>query len=392
MVRVTNLVKTFQDGRARIPAASGVSFEVPTGRFFTLLGPSGCGKTTTLRSIAGLERPDDGEIELDGVLVFSRHRGVHVPPNQRGIGMVFQSYAIWPHMSVFDNVAFPLRVGRGRIPRREIPDRVRRALATVRLDGLEGRPATRLSGGQQQRLALARALVREPKLLLLDEPMSNLDAKLREQMRLELRALQRHLGITTIYVTHDQTEALAMSNLVALMHEGRIVQIGTPREIYEHPVNRFVTDFIGSTNLVPGRVAGAVGGGLYRVETDSGPLVCAIHGGAAAGDEVIVSVRPEDVSIHDRQQPDGAWEATVEQVVYLGECVDCRLTAGDVPLRVRAHPSIRVRRGDRVFLTFLPERCIAMRPDGGPSGGRSAVDQPCAPEGRAGGIRDVQIG
>jgi len=368
MVRVTNLVKTYQDGRARIPAASGVSFEVPAGRFFTLLGPSGCGKTTTLRSIAGLEKPDDGEIELDGVLVFSRHRGVHVPPNLRGIGMVFQSYAIWPHMSVFDNVAFPLRVGRGRVPRREIPDRVRRALATVRLSGLEGRPATKLSGGQQQRLALARALVREPKVLLLDEPMSNLDAKLREQMRLELRALQRHLGITTIYVTHDQAEALAMSNLVALMHEGRIVQIGTPREIYERPVNRFVTDFIGSTNLVPGRVAGVVGDGLYRVETASGPLVCAIHGGAAAGVEVIVSVRPEDVSIHDRQRPDGAWEATVEQVVYLGECVDCRLTAGDVPLRVRAHPSIRVRRGDRVFLAFHPERCIAMRPDGGPSG------------------------
>ena len=198
MVKVTDLRKVFQDGRTTVAACDGVSFEVPAGKFFTLLGPSGCGKTTTLRSIAGLERPDDGQIELDGTVVFSSRRRIFVPPNRRDIGMVFQSYAIWPHMTVFDNVVFPLRVGRIRRARSEMADRVRHALATVRLDGLENRPATRLSGGQQQRLALARALVREPKLLLLDEPMSNLDAKLREQMRLELRGLQRQLGITTI--------------------------------------------------------------------------------------------------------------------------------------------------------------------------------------------------
>ncbi len=376
MVKVTDLVKVFQDGRTKVTACDGVSFEVPAGKFFTLLGPSGCGKTTTLRSIAGLERPDDGQIELDGTVVYSSPRSIFVPPNRRDVGMVFQSYAIWPHMSVFDNVAFPLMVGRARPARAEMADRVRHALATVRLDGLENRPATQLSGGQQQRLALARALVREPKLLLLDEPMSNLDAKLREQMRLELRGLQRQLGITTIYVTHDQVEALAMSNVVAVMHEGRIVQLGAPREVYERPVNRFVTDFIGSTNLVPGRVVGPAGGELYRVETACGPLVCAIPGGEAAGREVVVSVRPEDVSIHERQRPEGAWEATVEQVVFLGECVDCRLAAGAFPLRVRAHPSVRVRRGDRVFLTFHPERCIAIRPEGGPPDGRSAVDQP----------------
>ncbi len=364
MVKVTDLVKIFQDGRAKVTACDGISFEVPAGKFFTLLGPSGCGKTTTLRSIAGLERPDAGQIELDDTVVYSSRRSIFVPPNQRDVGMVFQSYAIWPHMTVFDNVAFPLRVGRVHPPRSEIADRVRDALATVRLDGLERRPATRLSGGQQQRLALARALVRQPKLLLLDEPLSNLDAKLREQMRLELRALQRELGITTIYVTHDQVEALAMSNFVAVLHEGHIVQIGTPREIYERPANRFVTDFVGSTNLVPGHVVGAVGGELYRVETACGPLVCAIPGGAGAGREVIVSVRPEDVSIDDRQQPEGSWEATVDQVIFLGECVDCRLNAGDVSLRVRAHPSLRVRRGDRVFLTFHPERCIAIRPEG----------------------------
>ncbi len=292
MVKVSDLVKAFRDGRATVTACDGVSFEVPEGKFFTLLGPSGCGKTTTLRAIAGLERPDHGEIELGGAVVYSSRHRVFVPPNHRDIGMVFQSYAIWPHMTVFDNVAFPLRVSPTRPARSEIRSRVRRALATVRLDGLEGRPATRLSGGQQQRLALARALVREPKLLLLDEPMSNLDAKLREQMRLELRALQRQLEITTIYVTHDQVEALAMSNFVAVMHEGRIAQIGPPREIYERPATQFVTDFIGSTNLLPGRVVGSAGGDRYRVETAYGPLFCTIPGGVAAGREVTVSVRP----------------------------------------------------------------------------------------------------
>ena len=361
MVKVADLVRVFRDGRGSVPACDGVSFEVPSGKFFTLLGPSGCGKTTTLRSVAGLERPDSGEIVLEGAVVYSSRGNVFVPPNGRDIGMVFQSYAIWPHMTVFENVAFPLRVSRARPARPEIVLRVRKALATVRLDGLEGRSATRLSGGQQQRLALARALVREPKLLLLDEPMSNLDAKLREQMRLELRALQRQLGITTIYVTHDQAEALAMSNLVAVMHAGRIAQIGPPREIYERPANRFVTDFVGSTNFLPGRVADAAGDDRYRVQTACGALLCAIPGGAPAGGEVTVSVRPEDVVIHEPPRPDGAWEATVEQVVFLGECMDCRLAVDGQLLRARAHPSVRVRRGDRVFLTFRPDRCIAIR-------------------------------
>jgi iron(III) transport system ATP-binding protein len=362
MVKVTDLVKVFRDGRAAVPACERVSFDVAAGRFFTLLGPSGCGKTTTLRSIAGLEKPDGGQIELDGEVVYSSQHGIFVLPNRRDIGMVFQSYAIWPHMTVFDNVAFPLRALRPRPGRAEIADRVRRALGTVRLDGLETRPATHLSGGQQQRLALARALVREPKLLLLDEPLSNLDAKLREQMRLELRQLQRSLGITTIYVTHDQVEALALSNIVAVMHEGRIVQVGTPRDIYERPINRFVTNFIGATNLVPGHIAGAAGGDLYRVETPYGPLACAIPDGGAWSRRVLVSVRPEDVSIQTEPgPPPEAWEGTVEQVVFLGECVDCRVAVGDLLLRVHAHPAVRVRRGDHVSLVFRPDRCIAFR-------------------------------
>jgi iron(III) transport system ATP-binding protein len=366
MVKITDLVRVFPAGRGSIVACDRISVEIPQGRFFTLLGPSGCGKTTTLRCIAGLERPDGGEITLDQVTVYSSRQGLFVPPNQRSIGMVFQSYAIWPHMTVFDNVAFPLRVGRQRRPEAEVTRRVRSALETVRLAGLETRSATSLSGGQQQRLALARALVREPQVLLLDEPLSNLDAKLREQMRLELRALQRQLGITTIYVTHDQIEALAMSNIVAVMHNGRIVQVGPPREIYERPQSPFVADFIGLTNLIPGRVKMALGDDRYRVETDHGAIVATVAGQADPRAEVLVSIRPEDVLIHTTQPADtsATWEATVDQVVFLGELVDCRLAVDGLLLRAHAHPSIRVRRGDRVFLEFNPERCIAIRPEG----------------------------
>ncbi|MGQ0571619.1 MAG: ABC transporter ATP-binding protein [Armatimonadota bacterium] len=374
MLKVADLVKVFRAERGPLVACDHISFEVPEGRFFTLLGPSGCGKTTTLRCIAGLERPDAGEIELGGVVLLSSQRGAFVPPNRRDIGMVFQSYAIWPHMTVYENAAFPLRAGRARLSEAEVRRRVRQALATVRLEGLENRPATNLSGGQQQRLALARALVREPKLLLLDEPLSNLDAKLREHMRLELRALHRELRITTMYVTHDQVEALAMSNIVAVMHEGSIRQIGAPREIYERPADRFVADFIGSTNLLPGRVAGDADGGLRRVDTAYGPITCAVTDDAPLGSDVLVSIRPEDVAVHERRNgedgPTGGaagegWEATVEQAVFLGECVDCRLAVGDLLLRARVHPSVRMRRGDSVRLTFRPERAIAIRVEGG---------------------------
>jgi iron(III) transport system ATP-binding protein len=365
MVHVHELVKVFRTGRGSVVACDQVSFEVAEGRFFTLLGPSGCGKTTTLRCIAGLERPDGGEIGLAGSVVYSGHSGVFVPPNRRDIGMVFQSYAIWPHMTVFDNAAFPLRAGRVRLSGPSLRRRVTQALATVRLDGLEDRPATNLSGGQQQRLALARALAREPKLLLLDEPLSNLDAKLREQMRLELRELQRRLGITTIYVTHDQVEALSMSNVVAVMSDGRIAQIGPPREIYDRPASRFVADFIGSTNFLPGRVAGPAGDGLVRVDTAHGPIRCLPPSDAPPGTDVLVSVRPEDVEVtSDSARAGDGWTATVQQAVFLGESVDCRLTVDGLLLRARVHPSIRLRRGDRVSVSFRPERCIAIRPGG----------------------------
>src|SRR2546421_1351414 len=253
MLRVEGLYTEYPNDKGEIvKAAQDVTFTVPEGKLFTLLGPSGCGKTTTLRSIAGLEKPSAGEIEVGGRLVYSSDKRIFVAPNKRNFGMVFQSYAIWPHMNVFQNAAFPLEVR--RLAKKEVRERVMRVLHAVALDALVDRDATKLSGGQQQRLALARALVMEPQLLLLDEPLSNLDAKLRGRMRTELKRLQREFSLTTVYVTHDQSEALALSHEIAVMNDGRVVQIGTPRQIYEQPTDKFVADFVGTTNFIAGRV------------------------------------------------------------------------------------------------------------------------------------------
>src|SRR5574340_746495 len=269
MLKLENLYKEFKSEETEVRAVNQISFDVPVGKFFTLLGPSGCGKTTCLRCIAGLERPGAGRIFIDGELVSGGD--YFTPPDKRNIGMVFQSYAIWPHMEVFSNVAFPLRVVKAGLAKREIEEKVRHALHTVELDGLEKRSATKLSGGQQQRLALARALVRKPKLLLLDEPLSNLDAALREHMRVELRQLQQRLGITTVYVTHDQLEALALSDMIAVMKDGHIVQEGRPREIYGSPASGFVAGFIGNTNWLEGKVVEVEPGGkAVTVETNVG--------------------------------------------------------------------------------------------------------------------------
>jgi len=351
-----------ESGQA-VKAVRDVSFEVPEGKLFTLLGPSGCGKTTTLRSIAGLERPTAGEIAVGGRVMYSSAKKIFVAPNRRKFGMVFQSYAIWPHMTVFENVAFPLEVGDGKPGRSEIRERVARVLAAMALEEFTDREATRLSGGQQQRLALARALVMEPPLLLLDEPMSNLDAKLRERMRFELKRLQRELKLTTVYVTHDQAEALALSHAIAVMNEGRIVQVGSPREIYERPCNRFVADFVGATNFVAGTVAAADGDAShYRVGTDLGELRAWSMEPLGASDKVTISVRPEDIALSEaRPQGANVREGQVEAKVFLGESVDFQVKVAGRTLLARAHPSLRTPIGNPIFIRIDPEKCVAIR-------------------------------
>ena len=364
MLRVEGLYTEYPNERGEIvKAAQDVTFNVPEGQLFTLLGPSGCGKTTTLRSIAGLEKPRVGEIAVNDRVVYSSAKGVFITPNRRGFGMVFQSYAIWPHMTVFQNAAFPLEVGSKRRSRQEIRDKVMRVLAATQLDKFADRDATKLSGGQQQRLALARALVMEPQLLLLDEPLSNLDAKLREKMRFELKRLQRELRITTVYVTHDQSEALALSHEIAVMSEGRIQQIGSPREIYERPLNSFVADFVGSTNFLDGSVLGPDGAdGRYRVRTEIGDLTVLATESLRAEDKVLLSVRPEDVELQE-SKPDGVnvREARVDQKVFLGECVDFQVKLGERTLLSRRHPSLRTPIGHPIFVHLDPDKCIALK-------------------------------
>jgi iron(III) transport system ATP-binding protein len=352
-----------------VKAAQDVSFTVDEGRLFTLLGPSGCGKTTTLRSIAGLERPKAGEISVNGQPVYSSSKRIYVAPNRRGFGMVFQSYAIWPHMNVFENVAFPLEVGDTRYSRQEIRDKVTRVLTAVQLDHLADREATKLSGGQQQRLALARALVMEPALLLLDEPLSNLDAKLRDQMRFELKRLQRELKITTVYVTHDQTEALALSHAIAVMKDGRIQQIGTPREIYEHPANQFVADFVGNTNFIEGTVAQPIGppeGGPYAcVRTEIGTIRVLAAQELGPDERVSVSVRPEDVELsEERPSGDNVWQGRVDQKVFLGEALDFQVKVGPRTLLSRRHPTLRTKVGEPIWVQLNPEKCVVLKVSG----------------------------
>jgi len=287
-LRVEGLSKIYAGSTGGVKT---VDFTLKSGTFFTLLGPSGCGKTTTLRCIAGLETPNLGAIRLGDTSFFDAQAGANIPLNRRNIGMVFQSYAIWPHLTVFENVAFPLRVGKERYSRAQIKEMVERAVASVDLTGFESRSATQLSGGQQQRVALARAIVKKPSLLLLDEPLSNLDALLRDEMRAELKSLQARLGVTTIYVTHDQSEALEMSDLVAVMNGGVIVQMGTPQEIYFRPATGFVATFMGWANVLAGIVdTQAPDGSLGTVTLAGGRrLTCRFTRSAAAGDAVAVS-------------------------------------------------------------------------------------------------------
>jgi len=367
-VRATGLVKTF----GAVVAVNDLSFEAKAGEFLTLLGPSGCGKTTTLRLVAGLERPDRGEVYLGGRTLSAAASGLFVPPERRGMGMVFQSYAIWPHMTVFENVAFPLR--ELRVPRAELRDRVMAILGTVGLGGLHDRPAPMLSGGQQQRVALARALVSNPEVLLLDEPLSNLDARLREEMRFELRDMQAKLGITSIFVTHDQAEAMTLSDRIVVMNAGRIEQEGTPEEVYQRPGTRFVMDFLGRANHLPARmVRGDDGTWVAEVE-DSG--CCLPVGGADAwrdGQEVLLAFRPEAAEVRAAER-DGAWVGVVRSSVYVSGHVEYVVDLGKFTVRATGPEDPRLPHDARARLHVSP-RGVRVWPRGadesaGTNGGR----------------------
>ena len=360
MLTVRDLTKIYAN---RFDTQAGgvreVSLDLPEGTFFTLLGPSGCGKTTTLRCVAGLERPDAGTIAVGDRVLFDSTSKTAVPLNERGIGMVFQSYAIWPHMTVFENIAFPLRVAKGVKPgKEEVRSLVEQALSTVGLAGYGDRPATRLSGGQQQRVALARAIVHRPKLLLLDEPLSNLDAALREEMRIELRRLQQQIGVTTIYVTHDQSEALAMSDRIAVMEKGRIVQMGNPREIYFRPASVFVASFIGAANLLTGICDGAVvPGAIGSVRLPDGARIgCLFPAGGADGQATTVSVRPESIVFADQAVLSGI----VTAASFLGGSARYDVQVGDSVLRVVGGAEEVVAPGTSVGLSFAASSAVVV--------------------------------
>jgi iron(III) transport system ATP-binding protein len=329
------------------------------GEFVTLLGPSGCGKTTTLRLLAGFMAPDDGEIWVDGQMISSP--AGTVPPERREMGMVFQSYALWPHMTVFENVAFGLRVQ--RVPTASRRQRVEQALDLVGLTGLGNRLPSALSGGQQQRVALARSLVTEPSILLLDEPLSNLDVNLRERMRDELKDLHARTGITFVYVTHDQAEAIALSSRIAVMESGRLRQYATPIDIYERPADRFVAGFMGAANLLDARVlaSAATLGSLGRVALPGGTMLdIPLQPGLAVGTQVTLMMRPEDLEIGVTAAEGLAIPVVVKHASLLGHSMEYLVELDSAVLRVNARRDAHHAVGSTVLLTVRPERCAVI--------------------------------
>jgi iron(III) transport system ATP-binding protein len=360
MIKLTGLTKRYPGRSVTANAVDGIDLDIPDGKLVTLLGPSGCGKTTTLRLIAGLERADSGVVEIGGQVVSDPANGVFVGAHRRPIGIVFQSYAIWPHMTVIDNVMFPLRVSRPRPKKSAAQATAMEALDLVGLADLAQRPAPALSGGQQQRVALARALVREPKVLLLDEPLSNLDKGLRGRMRDEIRAVQQRLGITTVFVTHDQDEALAVSDDVVVMNGGHVIERGIPHAIYTYPRDMFTARFLGVSNSLDG-VVDAVGPDGANVVFGGLSMVCQQGGSARVGDRVSVFMRPESFRLSRRQHSEDAWLGTVEFSIYHGDCWDYHVRTGAELLKVRVYrEKVGLSHGDQVYLEPDTESAIVM--------------------------------
>jgi iron(III) transport system ATP-binding protein len=346
-IEIKNLFKRFK----KVVAVNRIQLEVNEGEMLTLLGPSGCGKTTTLRCIAGLERPEEGDIVIDSKPMLSEG---FVQPSKRGIGMVFQNYAVWPHMKVFNNIVYGLKLQ--KLSKRRIQEKAQQVLELTGLNGLEERYPSQLSGGQQQRVALARALVSNPKVLLLDEPLSNLDAKLREELRFEIKSLVRRMGITSVYVTHDQAEAMVISDRIAVMDSGNVVQIGTAQEIYKKPSNRFVADFI--VQVLKGRDEAYV-----RTEF-SEKMLCKTSDTTATkpGKKVYASIRPEDVEIFTEppQGKENLFKGTIVHKAYLGNFLYFFVSLDSTMIRVQVPHHLLQEEGQELYMFLNPKKCMIL--------------------------------
>jgi iron(III) transport system ATP-binding protein len=354
-IEVSNLVVRYGDSTA----VDGIGFGIASGEMVTLLGPSGCGKTTTLRAVAGLETPSAGSIRLNDETVYSAAERRNVPTEKRGVSMVFQSYAIWPHMTVFDNVAYGLRVR--KLPQAEVRQNVQRVLGLVQMQAFAERPASKLSGGQQQRVAVARAIAFSPNVLLFDEPLSNLDAKLRAEMRVELRELQRRLDITALYVTHDQEEALAISDRVIVMNGGKIEQIGTPEEIYNRPRSHFVADFVGSANLIEGKVRGPSGSnGTLIFETDGGIRLEVVAVDASRTGQTTVALRSSYIHLGHAGGSQNAVAGRIHRRMFHGDFIQYVVDWPAGQLIVRRPPTELFDEGGEVTISFEPVHCVLL--------------------------------
>jgi len=352
-VRIEKLIKRFGD----VEAIAGVDIHIPEGKIVTLLGPSGCGKTTTLRCLAGFENANEGKIWIGEQLIFDSRQNINLSPQKRDMGMVFQSYAVWPHMSVFENIAFPLRIR--KVSRGEIKEKVMRAMNMVGIEELKDRLPSEISGGQQQRVAFARAIVYEPAVLLLDEPLSNLDAKLREQMRFEILELQRKIGITTVYVTHDQEEAMVLSDEVLVMDFGKVIQRGDPEAIYFDPSNEFVADFIGKINFLSGTISQLEeSASVVGIEEEG--FQSEIHStrtNYSEGQKVLASIRPENIQIHTSKpdQETNTWPAKLMRKNFLGGLFDMVVGVESKELRARTPFKVEAKSGSEVFIHVPPK-------------------------------------